>query len=231
MTEQRKENWSKLIIIIGALVILIALMRVSGLTDYITMENISRLNEWIRGFGIFGPVIYILLYIASSILFLPGVPITLVGAFAFGSVFGTIYVSIGSTLGASAAFLIGRYAARSMVEGWMTKNKRLQKIDEGVKTHGWRMLMITRLVPIFPFNVQNFVYGLTKIRFLTYVLVSWICMLPATVAYVFAGGAIVSGKGDLKKTIIYLAIAGVFFVLVSFVPGTIKKRYQEVIKD
>jgi uncharacterized membrane protein YdjX (TVP38/TMEM64 family) len=118
-----------------------------------------------------------------------------------------------------------------MVEGWIQKNERLKKIDEGVKKHGWRMLMITRLVPIFPFNVQNYVYGITNISLGTYVFVSWICMLPGTIAYVFAGGALVSGKGDIRKTIMYLAIAGVFFVLVSLIPGMIKKRYKDVVQE
>jgi len=118
-----------------------------------------------------------------------------------------------------------------MVEGWMARNERLRKIDEGVEKHGWLMLMITRLIPVFPFNVQNYVYGLTKIDFLTYVFVSWICMLPGTVAYVLAGGALVSGKGDIKKTIMYLAIAAVFFVLISLIPGIIKRRYKDVVTE
>jgi uncharacterized membrane protein YdjX (TVP38/TMEM64 family) len=188
------------------------------------------LNEWIKGFGVLGPVIYIVIYILGCVFFLPGVALTVLGAFVFGSLWGMVYVSIGSTLGASAAFLVARYAARSLVEDWITKNPRLNKIDEGVQAQGWRMLMITRLVPIFPFNVQNYVYGLTKIRFPTYVLVSWICMIPGIIAYVFAAGAIVSGEGDPKKTIMYLAIAAVFFVILSFLPRVIKKRYKGTVE-
>ncbi len=231
MAGSQKKNWIKMLIIVGVLLTFVVLMRVFGLTKYISLENISKLNEWINGFGMLGPVIYISIYIAACVLFLPGVPVTLLGGVAFGPVMGIIYVSIGSTLGAAAAFLIGRYAARSMVEGWMANNERLRKIDEGVEKHGWRMLMITRLVPVFPFNVQNYVYGLTKIDFFTYVLVSWICMLPGIVVYVLAGGALVSGKGDIKKTIMYLAIAGVFFVLISLIPGIIKKRYKDVVTE
>jgi uncharacterized membrane protein YdjX (TVP38/TMEM64 family) len=225
----KPSKWLKPVMIITGLLVVILLIRLSGLTEYIHINNLSKINAWIKGFGIFGPVVYIVLYILSCIFFLPGIPITLAGAIAFGPILGTLYVSIGSTLGAGAAFLMGRYAARSMVTGWISKNKQLKKIDEGVKTHGWRMLMITRLVPVFPFNIQNYIYGLTKIRFSTYLLVSWLCMLPGTIAYVFAGGSLISGKGDLKKTFIYLAIAGIFFVLVSFVPRLIKKRYQDVL--
>jgi len=226
-----KKGWIKLCIILAVLIGIVVLMRVLGLTKYISIQNVQKLNEWIKGFGPLGPVIYICMYVLSCVFFLPGIPITILGAVAFGAVMGTIYVSIGSTLGATCAFLIARYAARSMVEDWIKKNERLRKIDEGVRQHGWRMLMITRLVPIFPFNIQNYVYGITNIRLLTYMFVSWICMLPGTVAYVFAGGALVSGKGDIKKTMMYLAIAGVFFVLVSLIPGMIKKRYKDVVEE
>ena len=88
------------------------------------------------------------------------------------------------------------------------------------------MVMITRLVPIFPFNLQNFAYGLTKVKFSTYALVSLTCMIPGTAAYVFAGGALVSGKGDLKTTLAYLAVAAIMFVIVSLIPGFLKKRYS-----
>jgi len=230
VSEQAKSK-AKLFVILGVLIAVIVLMRVFGLTKYISLQNVQKLNQWIQGLGLLGPIVYIIIYILCCVFFLPGIPITLLGAVAFGPIKGVIYVSIGATLGASAAFLIARYAARSMVEEWIKKNERLRKIDEGVRKHGWRMLMITRLVPIFPFNIQNYVYGITNISFWTYVLVSWICMLPGIVAYVFAGGALVSGKGDIKKTMMYLAIAGVFFVIVSLIPGMIKKRYKDVVEE
>ena len=93
------------------------------------------------------------------------------------------------------------------------------------------MLVITRLVPLFPFNLQNYVYGLTDIPFRTYVLVSFPTMMPAIIAFNFASGSarevVLSGGQPeaLKKTVLYLAVAAVFFVLVSLIPGWIKKRY------
>jgi uncharacterized membrane protein YdjX (TVP38/TMEM64 family) len=113
----------------------------------------------------------------------------------------------------------------------MQKNASLRKIDEGVESQGWRMLMITRLVPVFPFNLQNYVYGLTKIKFSTYLLVTLPCMIPGTIAFNFAAGSarevILSGGQPeaVKRTIIYLAIAAVAFVLVSLIPGWVKKRF------
>jgi uncharacterized membrane protein YdjX (TVP38/TMEM64 family) len=92
-------------------------------------------------------VVYILLYIAACLLMVPGFPITIFGALAFGPVLGTVFTSIGSTLGAAAAFLTARYAARNMVENWLGDNETFRRIDRGVEKQGWRMLMVTRMVP------------------------------------------------------------------------------------
>lgn len=98
-------------------------------------------------------------------------------------------------------------------------------LDTEVGRQGWRILLITRLVPIFPFNLQNYAYGLTQIRFITYVLISAICIIPATLVYTFAGGSITSG--DLTRTFVYLGIAAVFFVILSLIPGWFRKRRRE----
>ena len=219
----KKQSKVKLILILAAIVLVVILLKVFGVFEYISLENMAKLKTWIAGFGASGPVIYILLYIVACIFFLPGLPIAVLAGFAFGPVLGTIYASTGATIGATVAFLIARYAARGMVAGWVEGNEQFKKIDEGVEKQGWRMLMITRLVPIFPFNLQNYAYGLTKIKLSTYVLVSWICMLPGAIAFCFAGGSLTSG-GDLKTTFTYLGIAAIFFVLLSLIPGWIKKK-------
>jgi uncharacterized membrane protein YdjX (TVP38/TMEM64 family) len=85
------------------------------------------------------------------------------------------------------------------------------------------MLMITRLVPLFPFNAQNYVYGLTKIGLPTYVVVSALCMLPGCLAFNFMAGSV--RTGEFGKFLLYLAVGAVVFVVLSFVPGLVKKRY------
>lgn len=226
----KKKEFVKLAFIAGAIVLIVFAMKRFGVFQYISLENIAKIKDWILGFGLLGPFIYVLLWIAACVFFLPGLPVALVGGIAFGPYLGTLYSSIGSTLGATAAFLIGRYAARGMVEGWVHKNSQLRKIDEGVKKQGWRMLMITRLVPLFPFNVQNYVYGLTDIPLLTYVFVSWSCMIPGTLAFSFAGGSLSSGEG-LGRTMMYLGVAAVFFVLISLIPGWMKKRKGDLLEE
>lgn len=224
MKQDKQKGYVKLAITLGVIVVIVALMKYFGLFEYISLENMQNLKTWINSYGAIGPIIYIVLYIVACLFFLPGLPIAVLAGLAFGPVMGAVYASIGATLGASAAFLVARYAARSMVESWVEGNEQFKKIDEGVEKQGWRMLMITRLVPVFPFNLQNYAYGLTKIKFGTYVLVSWICMIPGAIAFTFMGGSIVSGEGDIGKTLMYLGIGAIFFVIISLIPGWLKKR-------
>ena len=216
-------NWLKLLIAFLLVGAGISLAWRLGVFELLTVDNIDRLNAWFDGLGWWAPVAFVLLWIAASVLFLPGLAITIAGGLVFGAVWGTVWTTVGANLGAVAAFLVGRYAARGMVENMIGKNQALKKIDEGVRRQGWRMLVVTRLVAIFPFNVQNYVYGLTDIPLRTYVLVTLPCMLPATVAYNFAAGSV--RTGDFGKTLWYLGIAAVFFVLLSLIPGWVRTRY------
>ena len=198
-----------------------------GIIDNFSWENIPKLKEEISNFGIFAPLVYIAFYVLATIFFLPGLPVTMLAGLVFGPVWGVVYASIGSVIGISCAFLITRYVARGMVERWVNRNAQFRRIDEGVRRQGWRMLMITRLLPIFPFNLQNYAYGLTKIKFVTFFFVSWICMLPGTAAYVQLGAAVNVGEGNIKKTLLYLAGAAVCIVLVSLIPSVIRKRQTD----
>jgi uncharacterized membrane protein YdjX (TVP38/TMEM64 family) len=119
---------------------------------------------------------------------------------------------------------VGRYAARDLVEGWTAKYERVRKLDEGVERQGWQMLLITRLVPVFPFNLQNYAYGITKIGLGTYVLLTAVCIVPGAAAYTFAGGSLASAGQDPTRTFVYLGVAAVFFIAVSLVPGWIRNR-------
>ena len=110
------------------------------------------------------PIIYIAMIAFAAVFFLPGIPLTIIGAIIFGPLQAIIYVSTGTTLGAVLSFLIARYTARSFIEQMLGQNEIFQKIDEGVKEKGWKMLDHC-LIPLFPYNVQNYVYGLTGIDF------------------------------------------------------------------
>jgi len=236
--KKRKNPWLRLLIGAGLIVVLLLVAYQAGFFDLLKggtlKERVERLDGMFQSLGAWAPAFFILIWVFACALLLPGLPISLVGGLVFGAVWGSMWTIVGANLGASVAFLIGRYAARGMVEGWIERNKALKKIDEGVKQQGWRMLMITRLVPLFPFNVQNYVYGLTNIPFRTYALVTLPTMIPATIAFNFVSGSarevILSGGQPeaLKKTALYFAVAAVFFVLVSLIPGWVKKRFGSV---
>jgi len=214
---------------IGVVALIYSLLRYFGVTEYIDLNNVYKIKDWVSKFGIVAPLIYIVFYIVATLFFLPGLPITVLSGIAFGPVWGVVYVWIGATIGVSLAFLVGRYAARGLVESWISHNALFQRIDAKVEQEGWRILMFTRLTPIFPFNLQNYAYGLTNIKFPTYVLVSSIFMLPGSIAYVQIGGALVSGEGQLNKTLIYLSIAGVLILLVSLIPKLFRKRQSDLL--
>jgi uncharacterized membrane protein YdjX (TVP38/TMEM64 family) len=160
--------------------------------------------EWINGLGPAGVLVFILLYMASTVFFLPGSVLTLGAGFVFGVIKGTILVSAGSTLGATAAFIVGRYLARDWVAARIERNKKFKAIDEAVAGEGWKIVGLTRLSPIFPFNLLNYAFGLTKVKLLHYVIASWIGMIPGTIMYVYlgslAGSLATVGAGERTRT-------------------------------
>ena len=207
-----------------ALLLALCAARLTGLAEYISLDGLNDLRDWIDSFGVVAPVVFIVIYVVATVAFLPGAPLSLLAGLVFGAAWGTVWTVIGATLGATLAFLIGRYAARGLVESWTASNERVRKLDEGVEKHGWRMLLITRLVPLFPFNLQNYAYGLTRIGVGSYVSLTALCIVPGVIVYTFAGGSLASAREDLTRTFAYLGVAAVFFVLVSLIPGWLRRR-------
>jgi len=219
-----RRGWVRPVIVLLLVAAGILAARAFGLGDLIRLENVARLKQGIEGYGALAPAVYIAGYILAVVFFVPGLPITVLGGVAFGPLWGTLYVWIAATIGAGLAFLVARYGARSTVERWVQASPRIAKMDGQVARHGWRIVMLTRLVPIFPFNLQNYAYGITRIGFWPYAITSSICMLPGTAAFTFAGGALSDGRGDVRRTLAYLAIAGVLLVLISLIPRWLQRR-------
>jgi uncharacterized membrane protein YdjX (TVP38/TMEM64 family) len=141
---------------------------------------------WVQDLGAVGAFAFIGFYILATVLCIPGSLLTLGAGLVFGVVAGSAYVFVGATLGATAAFLIGRY----LVRGWVTKrlagNEKFQAIDEAVEESGLQIVLLTRLSPVFPFTLLNYAYGVTSVSLRDYL---WGCigMLPGTVMYVYLG--------------------------------------------
>jgi uncharacterized membrane protein YdjX (TVP38/TMEM64 family) len=150
-------------------------------------ERLREVIAWIGGLGAWGPILFVVLYVLAAVLFVPGTIPTLSAGLLFGIILGSIYVSIGSVLGATCAFLVGRHLARGWVSRRIEGNPRFRAIDEAVAHEGWKIVLLTRLSPVFPFNLLNYAYGLTRVSLRHFVLASWIGMLPGTVLYVYIG--------------------------------------------
>lgn len=146
--------------------------------------------EWTQGLGALGPLFVIAFYVIACILFLPGSILTLGAGFIFKLLVGTITVSIGSTIGACAAFLIGRTFGRKWIAKKIEGNEKFAAIDNAVGKQGFKVVLLTRLSPVFPFNLLNYAFGLTKVDFKKYALASWIGMIPGTVMYVYFGAGL-----------------------------------------
>ena len=189
-------------------VIAIALVITISLAIYYRDDfSVDLIKQWVDQAGWWAPVIFIFIYAAAAILFLPGTIFTFAGGIIFGPVLGVLYNLIGATLGATLSFLIARYLASDLVS--QRSAGRLKQLIHGVEAEGWRFVAFTRLMPLFPFNLLNYALGLTKIRFIEYVLATFIFIIPACIAYTYigyAGSEVFSGGDNIIKTIL-IAIA------------------------
>ena len=148
---------------------------------------LRRSLDWVAALGPSGVIAFVVIYILACVFMLPGSVLTLGAGAVFGVVKGSVVVSVAATLGATAAFLVGRYFARDRVAKMISGNERFRAIDEAVGREGWKIVGLTRLSPVFPFNLLNYAYGITKVSLRDYFLASWVGMLPGTVMYVYLG--------------------------------------------
>jgi len=167
------------------LAILIALIALARAVD--APARIAPALAMVRALGAWGHLLFVGLYVVATVLFLPGWPLTLGAGAVFGVVKGIVTVSIGATLGAAVAFLVGRYLARDAVAQRLQAYPRFRSLDRAVARDGWKIVGLARMSPLFPFNVLNYAFGLTQIPLRDYVLASWVGMLPGTAVYVYLG--------------------------------------------
>ena len=181
------------------------------LEQYLDQERLRRFGA---SHGVLLPLIYLAVWTVGP-LFLPGLPITLAGGVLFGPVWGVVYTAIGSTCGAGLVFLVARYLARDWVAGKLA-GSRLASLDEQVARQGWKIVAVSRLVPVFSFSLLNYAFGLTRISFWPYLAATFVCMLPSTIAYVYFSSNIVGLlQGNISSGLI---IGVILIVLVSLIP-------------
>ena len=194
-------------------------------------QHLGSLREWIEGLGPWGPAVFVALYALAVVLALPGSALTVVAGALFGSGLGIVLVSVAATLGASLSFLVSRYFARDATAAWLSGKETFRKLDQLTEEQGAVIVALTRLVPVFPFNLLNYGFGLTKVPFWTYAFWSWLCMLPGTVLYVVGADAVTKAiyQGQVPWTLLSaLVVTAVFLgVIVHFARIRLQNKEKE----
>jgi len=185
--------WSRWWVALAAAVAIAAVVAERGLEIRALLQDALA---WIAGLGAWGPAAFVVLYVVVTVLLLPAVVLTLGAGAVFGVVWAFAAVSVGATLGAVAAFLVGRYLVRDWVARRVAASPRLAAVDDAVAREGWKIVLLTRLSPAFPFVLLNYVFGLTRVSLGHYALASWVGMMPGIALYSYLGAL----AGDVAAT-------------------------------
>jgi uncharacterized membrane protein YdjX (TVP38/TMEM64 family) len=205
-----------LLVAVALLIIAGAAVTVWGFSLGLSAENLAA---WIAWLGIWAPIGFVVLYAIATIAAVPGGIFDLAGGAMFGPVLGSVVDLLGGTLGAALAFLVARYIARDWAE--RRAGPRLQGIMRSVDQEDWRFVAFVRLVPVIPYNIANYLLGLTRIPFPRYVLATLVFMAPSTVAYTWIGHAsrqaIAGDTENIQYALIALALLALMLVLPRFI--------------
>lgn len=180
--------------IIVAIVFIAALITAFIYRDILTDKELVR--SFIEGLGAWAPILFCLSYVIAAIAFIPASFVTVVSGILFGLKLGLVYAAIGTVLGGSFSFIIARYLARD----WVKKRSGaiLNKVEEGIEKNGWKYVALMRLVPVFPFSILNYAFGLTPIRLSVFAITILFASFPINFIYAYAGYLGASGLGELK---------------------------------
>lgn len=202
MTNRRK------IVVIAVAIAAVGVLLVMGRS---AASLLPAATEWVAAQGAVAPLAFALMYVIATILLVPGSLLTLAAGALFGVLKGTAIVIVAASIGACAAFLIARYAARERVARLTARDPRFAAVDRAVGEAGLKIVVLLRLSPVFPFSFLNYALGLTGVRFRDYAI-ACIAMLPGTLLYVYYGrligdvAALAAGERAERDTGYYLLL-------------------------
>jgi uncharacterized membrane protein YdjX (TVP38/TMEM64 family) len=200
----------------GAGLALLAAGRVVDVAQYSGV-----VQEWVATLGSLGPIAYIILYVAATLVGVPSMPFSLLAPVLFGVGTAVAVMLVASTTSAGLGFLIARYVARDAIEGWLANRPSVARVAALVERHDWMLIPVLRTVPIAPFVVVNYSFGLTRIRFWRYLIWSGLAMIPSNVALIMGGhifyDAIV--KGMVSWPVVVCGATAAALVLALLVVG------------
>jgi len=216
----------KLILFCSLIVLILALNHYLGWSKYFgDTGNLLFLKNMVNENIVLAGTIYaVITVIGCVVLALPGASFAVIAGIIFGPVLGTLLCSFSTTLGAVGAFVLGRFFLKESIKPMAEKNKYIKKLlfDESGR-NGKLVLMITRLVPLFPYNLQNFAYGITDIKFWTYTIYSFVFMLPGTAMFTVGS----AGIADEENRSAYILIALALAVFVFGIGFFLKKKHMQ----
>ena len=218
------KKWYKIGIFMILVITILVLNHVFGWSKYLmAQENIDMLKNMVKENFLLASLIYIgSTVIASVLLAVPGVTFAIIAGLLFGPWIGTLLCSIAATLGAVFSFIVGRFFLKDSIKPMAIKNKYLKKwLFSENEYNDMFVLMITRLIPVFPYNLQNFAYGTTDMKLSKYTIGTFIFIIPGTAMYTVGA----AGFADEKNRIIYIAVAVIIAIVVSIIGYLLKKRY------
>lgn len=223
--EKKSKAILKIFLLAGFILTAVILVRLTSIMTYLTPESLGGLLEKA---GLWGPLVFIGVYVAGVCLFVPGSLLTGLGAAIFGPYWGFLWVWIGAVIGAGAAFVIGRTLGRDFAASLV--GDKLRKYDDGIERNGFATVLYLRLV-YFPFTPMNFGMGLTKVRFWDYLAGTGLGIMVGTFIFTFFIGTLkdvwASGNwGELISFKVFFSIA--LFVISFFIPRMIKKVKEVV---
>jgi uncharacterized membrane protein YdjX (TVP38/TMEM64 family) len=225
LDDTKPRDWWKPVLLFVVIAILFIVVNLYGFGD-----KLEEFQQWIHSLGIWGFVVFFFIYLGAVIATIPGTIFGVIAGVLFGSIVGVILISIASTVGASITFLIARYFARDAIAHWLTKNKTMRRLDQLTGDHGMIMVGLTRLIPLFPFTLLNYGFGLTKVSFKTYVFWSWLCMIPGTIIVVVGSDAITQGITEGRVSFELISIVAIAILILVLLTWYARRQYKEKIR-
>jgi uncharacterized membrane protein YdjX (TVP38/TMEM64 family) len=195
------------------------------------VHYLAALRTRIESLGAWGPIVFALVYIVGVVAALPGSALTAATGALFGSILGVAIASIAATTGASLSFLIARHFARDATLRWLCGRERFRQLNALTARYGAVAVLLTRLSPFVPFNLLNYSFGLTQVRFLTYVFWSWVGMLPGAIFVVVASDAVVRAitRGEVPWFLVYALVAT--GVIITVLTVSVRRRLRDAVVE
>lgn len=207
-----KSPWFKFAIVIGILIVLFFVLRFLGV-DFSDMSE-DKFKNWVESMGMWGPVVYIVVYIIRPIILFPAGILSATAGIIWGAALGFLILQIAANLSSTIEFFIARYAARDMVAKHL--GGRARKIDQKIQKHGFMTVLMIRLIPNLAWDIQNLSLGLTSVRFRDYFFATLLGIMPGSFVFVFFGASFIKVIYNPKNIWILAVAAGLFTAVYYF---------------